>query len=91
MKINRGTSSIQHKCNYTTQKSNCKVVCLSSGEKLVDIESVNFAYFSERLKKIDSSVAGFFLVIDAVQSENNMWVTLQNNSSCYFKGMTPVL
>lgn len=66
-------------------------MCSSGGSILIETKNVQHAYYAERLKKLDGALAGFFLIVDVDNSADHqdMWATLQTESSCYFKGMTP--
>lgn len=69
----------------------CRVVCSSGGSKFLEAESVNRAYYAERVRKLDGAVAGFYLIIDSSLEQQDVWATLQSESSCYFQGMSPTL
>ncbi len=71
----------------------CTVVCNSGGNDYINIGKVVTAYYSTRRSGVNGSVTGYYLVVDVVDSTENqdVWATLQIESSCLFKGMTPKL
>ena len=88
---NRSNLLIKYQCLEKQALSNCKVVCSSGGNKLIEVSHVKNAYYAERLKRLDKSLGGFFLIVDADDSQKgrDLWATLQTESSCYFEGLTP--
>lgn len=93
MQTNRSNLLLTYHCANKADTSSCAVYCSSGGAKFIEAKNVQRAYYAERLKKLDGALAGFFLVIDVEgnKDKQDLWATLQTESSCYFEGMTPAL
>jgi len=92
LSMNRSNLLVEYAC-LQTDSSACKIKCSSGGEIFLDISSVDKAYYAERLNRIDSSLAGFYVIVDVnrTSKQSDSWVTLQLASSCQFAGLTPKL
>lgn len=82
---------VEYQCDNQLNKS-CSVTCSSGGNDYVKAVEVKNAFYSERRSTINGAVTGYYLVIDTNESKGgqDMWATLQLESSCLFMGMTPI-
>ena len=83
---------LQYHCQ-SEDFSLCAVVCSSGGNNYIKADNVRQAFYAERKSNVNGSVTGYNLVVDvAGNSESqDIWATLQIESSCLFKGLTPKL
>lgn len=88
---NRDTM-LEYQC-LNAEAHSCNVVCSSGGNNYINIQKVIKAYYSVRKSSFNGLVTGYYLVVDVVDDAENqdVWATLQTESSCLFKGMTPKL
>lgn len=73
--------------------TDCSVVCSSGGNDHIKADNVRQAFYAERKSNVNGSVTGYNLVIDVTgdKESQDIWATLQIESSCLFKGLTPKL
>lgn len=83
---------LEYQCK-ATDFSVCAVVCSSGGNNYIKADNVRQAFYSERKSSVNGSVTGYNLVVDVAGSNeaHDIWATLQIESSCLFKGLTPKL
>jgi hypothetical protein len=91
--IDRNTANVlEYQCT-SKNLTDCSVVCNSGGNDYIKADNVRQAFYAERKSKVNGAVTGYNLVIDVagVNDSRDIWATLQIESSCFFKGLTPKL